>query len=171
MGNKVLLSLGVLAGAFVLQVGVAPYISIAGATPNFFMIAAVAIALISGPNDGAAVGFVGGLLYDMVGMTAVGPMALVLAAAGYVAGLLQQNMFSQGWGLPLTTLGVVSLASEVTYLLVISLLGVDIEFWRTLVTLTAPSAVYTIGVGLLLYPPLSKMMGRRRPVTSIKRLG
>lgn len=171
MERKFLTSLGVLAAAFILQVGVAPYVSIAGATPNFFVIAAVAIALIAGPTEGAVAGFVGGLLYDMVGMTAVGPMSLVLAAAGYVAGLIQQNMFSQGWGLPITTLGVVSLSAEALYLTILAILGVDVTFWRTLLTLSLPSAVFTTAVGLLFYPPITKMIGRRRPVSSIKRLG
>ena len=135
MTNRILVAMGVLAAAFILQVGVAPYIAIAGATPNFFMIAAVAVALIAGPNEGATVGFVGGLLYDMVGMTSVGPMALVLAIAGYVAGLLQQNMFAEGWVLPITTLGIVGVVSELSYLVVISVLGVEVSFWHALMTL------------------------------------
>lgn len=171
MTNRVFIAIGVLAAAFILQVGVAPYVAIAGVTPNFFMIAAVAIALVAGPNEGATVGFAGGLLYDMVGMTAVGPMALVLAIAGYVAGLLQQNMFAEGWVLPLTTLGIVSAIGEISYLIVISVLGVDVVFWRTLLTLSVPTAVYTTLVGLVFYPTAAKMMGRRRPVSSIKRIG
>lgn len=171
MSNRIMVSIGVLIAAFILQVGVAPYVSIAGATPNFFMIAAVAVALIAGPNEGASVGFAGGLLYDMVGMTSVGPMALVLAIAGYVAGLLQQNMFAEGWVLPITTLGIVGVVVEISYLVVVSVLGVDVEFWRTLISLSLPSALYTALVGLVFYPPAAKLMGRRRPVSSIKRIG
>lgn len=171
MGRRIFASVITLLAAFVLQVGVAPYIAIGGVSPNFFLIATIGIALVNGPNEGAGVGFVGGVLFDLVGAQTVGPMALVLAVAGYTAGLLNQNMMGEGWVLPTMTLGLTGLVSSILYQGIVSVLGTGVEFWRTLATLTLPGVVYTTFVGLFFYPPLTRILSTHRSTAAFRRLG
>ncbi len=50
-------------------------------------------------------------------------MMLVLTLTGYLAGLMHENMFAEGWLLPLTVLAIASLSAEVAYGLILILLG------------------------------------------------
>ena len=165
------MSILTLCAAFVLQVGVAPYLAIGGVSPNFFMIATIGIALVNGPNEGAGVGFFGGLLFDLVGAQTVGPMALVLAVAGYTAGLLNQHMMAEGWALPTMTLGVTGLISSVLYEIIVAVLGTGVEFWHALWALTLPGVIYTTFVGLFFYPPLTRVLSTHRSTAAFRRLG
>ena len=65
--------------AVVLQVALAPHLSIGGAIPNFLLLAVIGVALMEGPRYGTMAGFVAGLAFDLIGTGAIGPMALVLS--------------------------------------------------------------------------------------------
>jgi rod shape-determining protein MreD len=160
----------VILGALLLQVGVAPYISIAGVVPNFLLLAAVTLALVEGPSYGAASGFACGLAYDLLGTGPVGPMALVLAVTGFIAGLMEKNLFAESWLLPLTVLGVASLASEFSYGIILSVLGAGGSFLRSSLTIMLPGAVYDTVLALLVYPWLARFLRRDQPIRQFRRL-
>lgn len=168
--NRTLLNIAVVVGAVVLQVGVAPYIAIGGVVPNFMLLAAVTLAMIQGPAVGASAGFACGLLFDLVGQGPVGPMTIVLTVTGYIAGLLAANLFAEGWLLPLSVLAMASLASELTYALILDLLGTPTPFFQTLFSLVIPAAVYNTALALLAYPFLARFLRRERPVAEFRRL-
>ena len=157
--------------AFVLQVGIAPYIAIGGAVPNFFLLVAVTIGLVQGPKWGAGAGFVGGLLFDLIGSGPVGPMALILTVVGFAAGMLSENLFAEGWLLPLTVLAVASLSVAVAYGLVLALLGANEDFWSSFVAVMLPEALYNVALGLLFYPVLARFLRQDRPMKTLRRLG
>ncbi|TLM98718.1 MAG: rod shape-determining protein MreD, partial [Actinobacteria bacterium] len=120
--------------------------------------------------EGATAGFVGGLLFDLLGTGPVGPMALVLTVTGYVAGLLREQMFAEGWLLPLTVLALASLLSEIAYALVLDLLGAQIPFWSSLLTVMLPAAVYNTALAMLVYPWLARYLRREQPMKTFRRL-
>lgn len=151
--------------AMVLQAGLAPYITILGVTPNILLLAVVSVALSSGPDEGALAGFVGGLLFDLLGTGPVGVMALVLTLTGFLAGLLHSELFAEGWLLPLTVLAVAALSSEVAYGLLIRMFGEGFPFWRAFLTKMLPGAAYDTVLALLVFPWSSRFL---RPSQSIK---
>lgn len=156
--------------AMLLQVAVAPYIAPSGVTPNFLMLVVITIALTTGPNEGAMSGFAAGLAFDMIGTGPVGAMALVLTVTGYLAGLMHDQMFAEGWLLPLTVLGIASLLGESAYGMVISLLGGEFSFWSALFTHVLPAAVYDTVLALLFYPALAKSLHRGGTMRTFRRL-
>ena len=156
---------------FLLQIAVAPYLAIAGVVPNFLLLVVVTLALVEGSVWGCASGFVAGLLFDLVGSGPVGPMALVLSGVGYAAGALQANLFAEGWLLPLTVLGIASITVELSYGLVLALLGEASGLWRTFLTVMLPEALYNVALGLLTYPVLARLLRRGRPMRTFRRIG
>lgn len=168
--KRILPSLAALFVAMLLQAGLAPYLAVGEVVPNFLLLVVVTIALATGPNEGAALGFTAGLAFDLLGTVAVGPMALVLTLAGYTAGMLHEAMFAEGWLLPLTVLALTALGSEVAYGLVLDLLGTDVGFWSALVTKMLPGAVYNTVLALLVYPWLARLLRRERPMKTFRRL-
>jgi len=156
--------------ATLLQAGLAPYMSIGGVTPNFLLLVVVTLALTTGPTEGAVAGFVAGLLFDMLGTGPLGPMALVLSATGYFAGLLHEQMFAEGWLLPITVLAIAALSAEVAYGLLLGLLGEGAPFWQSFFTKMLPAAVYNTALALLVYPWLARFLRHERPMKTFRRL-
>lgn len=76
-----------LLAALVLQASVLARIPTPGARPDLVLVVVVAFALAKGPLVGLVVGFSAGLLLDLVGVHALGALALVLCVVGYLAGL------------------------------------------------------------------------------------
>lgn len=161
--------MGVLIAGFLLQVGVAPYISIGGVSPNFFVIIVVVMAMTNGSSEGVALGFVTGLLLDLIGTGPLGPWALVLSITGYVVGLLGQNLFAEGWLLPVTVLSIASLFSELLSMIMVFVLGTDAPFWGALMFQVLPTTVYTIFISIVLFPVLSKVLREDVKIASFKR--
>ena len=168
--NRVLPTTAAILGAALLQVGLAPYIAIAGVVPNVLQLVVVTLALVEGPAAGATAGFAAGLLFDLVGAGPVGPMVLVLTVTGYMAGLLHENMFAEGWLLPLTVLAIASLASALAYGLLLDILGAGGPFFSAFFLKMLPEALYDTALALLVYPWLARFLRQDRPMTTFRRL-
>ena len=169
--NRILPVIAALLAAAVLQAGLAPYLSIGGVVPNFLLLVVITIALVEGPTSGAVVGFSAGLIFDLLGSGPVGPMLLVLTLTGYLTGLMHENMFAEGWLLPLTVLAIATLSAEVAYGLILILLGAGGPFWSTFLTKMLPGAIYNTALALLIYPWLARFLRQDRPITTFQRLG
>jgi rod shape-determining protein MreD len=70
----------------VVQVMVAPYLTIANGQVNALMVCAFGVALAEGGSRGVVAGFVAGLLYDLLTTGPIGLMALLLTIASFVLG-------------------------------------------------------------------------------------
>ena len=170
MMRRFLPTVAAIIGAAILQAGLAPYLPIGGVVPNVMLLVVVTLALVEGPAAGATSGFVAGLLFDLLGSGPVGPMVLVLTLTGYLAGLMHEKMFAEGWLLPLTVLAIVSLGAEISYGLILDLLGVGGPFWITFVMKMLPGAVYNTALALLVYPWLARFLRVDRPMNTFRRL-
>lgn len=163
-------TMAALLAAWLLQAGLAPYIAIGGVAPNLLLLVAITLALAEGPAAGCVAGFAAGLLFDLLGSGPVGAAALVFCLVGYFAGLLHRHMFAEGWLLPLTVLAVGGLSAELAYWLVLSVLNAGGPFWSSLGHVILPGAVYTLVLGLLLYPWLARFLRQDRPMPTFRRL-
>ena len=157
--------------AALIQAGVAPYLAIGHVVPNFLLLVVVTLALVEGPGAGASAGFAAGLMFDLLGSGPVGPMVAVLAITGYLAGLMHEVMFAEGWLLPLTVLAIASLGSEMAYGLILDVLGQGGPFWLTFFSKMLPGAAYDTALALLVYPWLARFLRQDRTMTTFRRLG
>jgi rod shape-determining protein MreD len=83
------------------QVALFPHLRVDGVAPDLGLLTAVAVAYREGPNAGAIVGFVAGLLLDLFLRTPLGLSALSFALTGYVVGVVQGGMLrSTRWVAP-----------------------------------------------------------------------
>ena len=72
--------------ASIFQASALSSVEVLNAAPDLLLVVVVAIALLRGSSAGAAAGFLGGLLIDLVTMSTLGVSSLLLTAAGYWAG-------------------------------------------------------------------------------------
>jgi len=168
--NKALPAAAALLGALVLQVSLAPYLAIFGVVPNFLFLVVVTLALTEGPVAGGVSGLAAGLLFDLLGTGPVGPYALVLTVTGCLGGVLSANLFGGGWLLPVTVVAIASLATEVTYGVVLAVLGAGTGFWWSLLTIMLPAAAYHTALAVLVYPWLARLLRPDRAMRSFRRL-
>jgi rod shape-determining protein MreD len=156
--------------AVILQVGFVPYCAIAQIMPNLLLIVTVTLAFVTGSNEGAFAGFIAGLAYDLIGSAAIGPMALTLTLTGFIAGLLQEQIFASGWVLPVTVLAVASLFAETLYLLILILLGEEVALGTALLTRVLPGTLYSTFVAIVVFPPLSRFLSRRAKLSTFRHI-
>lgn len=168
--NKFIPAAIALAAAAVLQIALAPYLAIFGVVPKFLFVVVVVIALTEGSVAGCVAGFSAGLLLDLLGSGVVGPYALVMCVVGYLAGMLHANLFAEGWLLPVTTVFVASLGTELSYGIILSVLGLSGSFWHSLFTVMLPGAIYNTALALVTYPWLARLLRADRGVKSLGRL-
>ncbi|MGB4441000.1 MAG: rod shape-determining protein MreD [Coriobacteriia bacterium] len=163
-------TVGALAGAIVLQVMLAPHLSIGGAIPNLPLLVVVTLSFVEGPSAGAIAGFVAGLLLDLLSTGPVGAWALVLSVTGYTAGMLSENLFAEGWLAPVTVAIIAGLLADFSYLLAVTILGVGPAFWQSLVRAVLPRALYNAVLVMLAYPWLARFLRADRSMKSFRRL-
>ena len=168
--NKLLPTAAALIVAAVLQVGIAPHVAIGGVVPNLLLLVVITLAMIEGPRSGATAGFVAGLLFDLLGTGPIGPMAMVLAMTGHLAGSLSANMFAEGWLMPLTVVFVASVGAEFVYAILLAVLGEGGSLGATLWTISLPGALYDAVLALLIYPVLARFLRREQTMRTFRRL-
>jgi len=168
--NRALVTGLALVVAVILQVGIAAQLSVFGVVPNLVFLVVVTLALLEGPVAGSVAGFAGGLLFDLLGASVVGPYALVFCIVGYVAGLIHANMFAEGWLLPVSVVFIASLSAEITYGVIMAVLDIGLPFWSALVRIMLPGALYNTLLAVLLYPLMTRVLRRDRTVKSFRRL-
>ncbi len=157
-----------LAVATVLQAAVAPHMAIFGVTPNFILLVVVTLAMVEGPTPGAVAGFVGGLIFDMLGSGPIGPGALVLTAVGFLAGSLARNMFSESWVMPVTVVAVASVVTELVYGALLAFIGAEQQFLDIILTIVLPGALYNTLLAMLVYPWLARFLRRESEMTELR---
>lgn len=168
--NRILAPGLALLAAVILQMGLAPQIAVFGVVPNFLFLVVVTIALVKGPVAGGISGFIGGLIFDLLGVAVVGPYAIVLTLVGYLAGMLTASMFAEGWLLPVTVVAIASLITEVAYGIFLAVLGTGVPFWSSFVSIMLPSVLYHTVLVVLTYPWLARLLRPEQQIKSFRRL-
>ena len=81
----------VLLTTLVVQAGVVAQVRVLGAMPDLMVLLAVAAAVVAGPQRGAVVGFVAGIVYDLLLTTPFGLSALAYCLIAYGVGIAQEG--------------------------------------------------------------------------------
>ncbi|MCL2332522.1 MAG: rod shape-determining protein MreD [Actinomycetia bacterium] len=170
LNNKVLSAIVALLLAFFLQIAVGPSIAILTVRPNFLLIVTIVMALVNGPVEGAFVGFFAGLLFDLLGTGPLGPAALVMCVVGYLAGILHERIFAQGWLLPFIVFVITDFIAELLYLLVLLVLGQPIGFLPAFLTKVIPTVLYTTLVAVVVFPLLSRLLRENPTMETVRHM-
>lgn len=135
----------------VLQLFVAPYLSIAGAVPNFLLAFAMAVAIARGSSAGCLLPFLLGLVYDFVGGGPVGGMALVLMVVSVAAARGFQLVDNDSLFMALVPLAIGVLIVEVAYGALVLALGYQASLADMLIYRALPCFLYDFVLGCILY--------------------
>jgi rod shape-determining protein MreD len=114
----------VLVVVLTMQAALGQRLVIFGASGDVVLLLAVCAGIVGGPEEGALVGFVSGLMWDLaIVQTPLGLSPLVFAAAGFFVGNLQGSVLGATWWTPMVSAGAASGAAVAVYAAIGVVLG------------------------------------------------
>lgn len=134
------------AATLVFQVTVVTRIPLPGGVgPDLVLLVVIALAMVSGPPAGAAIGFLAGLAADIAPPAdhAIGRYALVLCLVGYLCGLAADDLDSSGF-LPFLVLGTGVVGGALLYAGIGATLGDPRVTWDAVSSVLPISLLYDL---------------------------
>ncbi|AEB06968.1 rod shape-determining protein MreD [Coriobacterium glomerans PW2] len=132
-----------IAAAVVLQLALAPQISIAGGRINFMLILAAVTALDGNERGAVLTGFACGLLYDLSAPVPIGLMALMLTLASFALARVSPPGSSVPSLASIRSVVMFSFAVSILYALLLMLMGRESDPFVALVEHGLTSAILT----------------------------
>lgn len=127
-----------------LQMAIAPAITLGSAEPDFLLIAVLLVALRSGVGVGSVAGFSLGLLYDLIGDGTVGCMALVFTITAAIVGALGSGLSQRSPAVMCLVAVCSSFFTEIVYAVSVILTSASSAgAWATIISHSVPSAFYS----------------------------
>jgi rod shape-determining protein MreD len=145
--------------AALLQVVIVSSLVIAGGAPDLLLVIVVALGLLRGSIPGAVLGFVGGLVVDLVTLGTLGVTSLVLTLAGFWAGRYGETTGRDRRFAPVLAVGTITVLAGAFGYVLYYLLDQDVVAGHALVTALAPAFVLNVVLALPLYAALRAIVG------------
>ncbi len=136
--------------AVILQLVVAPVITIFGVVPNFILVTVIITAMHNGPVRSTILGFVLGLVFDFCSLGPIGAMALVLTILSYAVSSLNKGVFTGSIVVDMIILVIAIAAGEFLVSIIYAVVGANPEFLLSLVQRVLPAIAYDALIGFIL---------------------
>ena len=112
--------------ALTFQLAIAPRVELFGVHGDLMLLIAIAAGLTAGPERGATIGFVVGLVYDLSLPMPLGLSALTFALMAYAVGYLQDSVLRAAWWIPVVTAAAASAFGVILYGVFATMVGQDL---------------------------------------------
>ncbi len=109
--------------ALIIDLSVLSRVRVVGTMADLMLLLAIAAGITGGPVRGAVVGFVSGMAVDLFLQTPLGLSALVFSIVGYAVGTAEAGILRSSWWIPVLTALVASVAGELAFALIGSVVG------------------------------------------------
>lgn len=130
-------------------------LAVFGARIDLWIVVTVAGGLATGPDRGAAIGFLCGAVFDMTHNGPIGLGALVYTVAGYLVGSVARSVVGPARWVPVLAAVATTIAAVTTYVTLGVMLGetqwVEVRLIVVLLVVTGGAALLT--------PPMVRIMG------------
>ncbi len=163
MIRRTLALTGVIVTALLLQSTIFTQIKLVGVRPELLYVVTILMAILEGPNEGAIVGFAGGMAQDFLLDQPKGITALTLTLLGYTVGLARQYIVSPSPLLPTALVAVGTFAGVIFYETVSFLLSQSDDPLLFSIRVAFLTAVYSAILTPLVYPLLRRIFEGSRP--------
>ena len=144
--------------AVLLQILLAPHIAIMSIVPNFIMAFVLTVSVLRPTNLTPAFAFVLGLLYDLMGNSAVGAMAFMLVLVSFAAQKVFTVLNNDTMFMPILVIVVATFVAEIGYAIFMMVTGVGVGFVDAFVYRALPCAWYNSVLALICYPLMARLL-------------
>ncbi|HJR94740.1 MAG TPA: rod shape-determining protein MreD [Gaiellaceae bacterium] len=145
--------------AALLQVVIVSSLVIAGGAPDLLLVVVVALGLLRGSVPGAVLGFVGGLVVDLVTLGTLGVTSLILTLAGFWAGRYAETTGRDRRLAPLIAVGTITVLAGAFGYLLHYLLDAEVVAGNVLVTALVPAFFLNLALALPVYALVRRLVG------------
>jgi rod shape-determining protein MreD len=145
--------------AAMLQIVIVSSLVIGGGAPDLLLVVVVLLGLLRGSIAGAALGFLGGLVVDVVTLGTLGISSLVLTLAGFWSGRYAETTARDRRVAPLLAVGTITVLAGIFGFLLHYMLGEAVVARHSLVTALLPAVVLNVVLALPVYRLLSALVG------------
>lgn len=142
---------------FLLQTAVFRYLNFSDIVPNLLLIPTVSFGMMRGRKEGMTVGFISGLLLDLLYGQIIGPYALLYMYLGYINGFFHRIYYMEDILLPMLMVGANDLIYGLIIYIVAYLLRGRLDFGFYFAHVILAEVIYTMVMTLILYKPLVKI--------------
>jgi rod shape-determining protein MreD len=163
MLRRVLTVAAVIITALLLQSTIFAQIKLLGVRPELLYLVTIVIAILEGPQEGAVVGFAGGMMQDFLLNQPKGITALTLTLLGYAVGMARQYIVSPSPLLPTFLVAAGTAAGIAFYEVVSFLLGQLDQPLSYSVKVIVLTALYNAVLTPIFYPLLRRLFEGSRP--------
>lgn len=145
---------------FLLQCTLFKRLSFGGISPNLLLITTTSIGFMRGEKQGLMAGFVSGLFVDIFFGDVIGLYAMIYMYIGFLNGKFSMIFYPEDLKLPLALITLSDLSYGMVCYIVLFLLRGRLNFPYFFFHIILPETVYTIVMGILLYPILLTLYKR-----------
>jgi rod shape-determining protein MreD len=157
--------------AALLQVVIVSSLVVGGGTPDVLLVVVVALGLLRGSSAGALLGFLGGLVVDVVTLGTLGVTSLVLTLAGFWAGRYGETTGRNRRFAPILAVGSITVLAGAFGYVLHYLLGDDVVARTALVTALLPAFVLNLVLALPVHRLVRAIVGeelRMEPAAEVE---
>ena len=154
--HRRLLLLTVITLTLLVQLTVAPELSVGSVRPDILLVATVCWALFHGPGRGTVFGFFGGLVEDIFSTAVLGVGAFGKTIIGYFAGELKHRVVSRSVAWPMCIVFVATVLHELLKFATWTMVGLE-ERPPFSFGIIAGMALYNALLTLVVYPILARV--------------
>lgn len=148
MIKKTLVSVLVIIIAFLLQTTVFKSIALADVVPNLLIIVTVTYGYIRGRTHGMWIGFVCGIMLDMMYGSVIGLYAFIYMTIGFFIGYIKKIFFTDNILLPVVLFSISDFVYCFYYFITEFLLRGRLNFFFYFLHVILPEMMYTVLVGI-----------------------
>ena len=146
--------------ALLMQTAIFRVIALADVVPNLLLVVVISYAYLRGRTSGLVIGFICGLMMDMIYGSVIGLYAFISMSIGFAVGFCQKVYFTDSMLLPTVLIAVGDLIYCAYSYITEFLLRGRLHFWFYFVHRFLPQILYTTLVGLVLYRLIAWIEGR-----------
>lgn len=145
----------ILVGVAAAQTAIAPHLAVLGVRPNLPLVVVTAWGLLHGSGEGIWWGLGAGLALDLFSGVPLGMFSGGLALAGFVAGVVERQVFRTHFLMPVLTVAANTLLANLAVMGAMRLLNWPVPFDALMTTAVLPEMAYNIVGILVIFPVLA----------------
>lgn len=145
--------------AALLQVVLVSSLVVAGGAPDLLLVVVVALGLLRGSVPGAALGFIAGLVVDLVTLGTLGVTSLILTLAGFWAGRYSETTGRDRRLAPVIAVGTITVLAGAFGYVLHYLLDEEVAAGHALVTALLPAFLLNVALALPVHALVRRIVG------------
>lgn len=146
----------------ILQSTLFQYFQVFGVLPNTALILVISFSVYSGKNKGALIGFIIGLLQDIVFGKMIGLNAMIYMLVGFTVGYVNRKLYKDNPIVPVLLTASSTVAYETIHMIFIYLMRYRIELLTVFKNMLIIEVIYNSILSVFIYALISRLYKTKR---------